>query len=59
MSPDDTVNAKYVGDYEVWSPGHDCNIRPGDIVPMPEAEARARADFEVVTEEKKSKGGDK
>jgi len=64
MNPDDTVDAKYIGDFEVYSPGHDRNISPGDIVPMPEAEADARSDFEIVRPPKEAaartgKGGDK
>jgi len=55
----ETVKARYVGDYPVFSMPHDKVLKPGDVVDMREEEARERPDFEVMTEEKKGKGGDK
>jgi len=51
------VNAKYVGSAQVYSAVHDQIINPGDVVKMPEAEAKARADFEI--EKAPSKGAKK
>jgi hypothetical protein len=42
------VDARYVGSAQVYSMRHDKVLNHGDVVKMPEAEAGARADFEVV-----------
>lgn len=43
-----SVNARYIGTTEVWSVAHGKALAYGDVVKMPEAEALAREDFEIV-----------
>jgi hypothetical protein len=55
----DYKGAKYVGDYPVRVPKLGGGmVNPGDVVDIPEEEARAREDFEPVYE-KSVRGGAK
>ncbi len=49
------IKARYIGANPVHSMPHDLVINPGDVVDMPESEAREREDFEPVKEEKEVK----
>jgi len=42
------IDARYVGSAQVYSMRHDKVLNHGDVVKMPETEAIARADFEVM-----------